>query len=386
VGETTGISWTDATFNPWIGCAKVAPGCANCYAEADIDNRRGRVKWGPHGTRSRTSDAYWREPIKWNRDAACNCHARPDLRETHLPSCPQSARPRVFCASLADVFEDWSGPILDSKGLTLHHGSYWQSKDRYVSRDMRIGVSTIRMSDLRNDLFDLIDKTPNLDWLLLTKRPENVLSMWPTVDDCGIRWHKKRPNVWLGTSISDQATADKAIPHLLACRDLAPVLFLSAEPLLGPIDLTRVGNHDGTCANLFDGNCLYVGDIGGAEYAWSPRNFIQWLIVGGESGPQARPCDLAWIRSLREQSKAAGVACFVKQLGPKPYWNGNHPECNQALPVEHTPAEKAAFIDAMGEYFDHIHGWPVKDKKGGDPAEWPEDLRVREFPRIEVSE
>lgn len=152
MGETTKIQWTDHTFNPWIGCARVAPGCVNCYAEADMDRRRGRVKWGPHGTRSRTSDDYWHEPAKWNKQAEAS-----------------GIRQRVFCASLADVFEDWGiEPILDHRGEVI------------IGPD---GLRRITMTDLRRDLFALIDQTPWLDWLLLTKRPENIIKMWPSRAD-----------------------------------------------------------------------------------------------------------------------------------------------------------------------------------------------------------
>lgn len=329
MGATTNIQWCDHTFNPWIGCAKVAPGCEHCYAEADMDKRRGRVKWGINGTRSVTSDAYWRQPIRWNKQAES-----------------EGVRRRVFFASLADVFED-------REELWL-----W-----------------------RANLFDLIDETPNLDWLLLTKRPENILKMWPTVDDCGIRWHKKRPNIWLGTSISDQATADKAISKLLKCRDLSPVLFVSAEPLLGPIDLDPfLWPFDERGRVKFE--MRRNPEPHGVR---EPLGLIDWVIIGGESGPKARPCNIGHIGDLVRQCQQAGVAPFVKQVGAKPYWDGNHPECNQTLPRDHSPEQKAEFIEALGEYFDHIHALPVRDKKGGDMNEWPQSLRVREFPKVTVN-
>lgn len=381
----TSIQWTSTiakdgtvipgyTFNPWIGCTKVAPGCANCYAEADMDNRRGRVHWGPHGTRSRTSDSYWRDPIKWNKAAQ-------ESGERH----------RVFCASLADIFEDWTGGFVDTQGRTLHRGKPWGVKEKYVYDHMKIGQSVATIHDLRADLFELIDATPHLDWLLLTKRPENILRIIcpnedPDFEDNGVfQYHRK--NLWLGTSISDQETANKAIPELLRCRELASVLFISAEPLLGPVDLSRVGNHDGTCANRFDGNCLYVGDIGGAEYAWSPRNFIRWVIAGGESGPNARPCNPKWIRSLSEQCKAASVPCFVKQLG------GNIVLRNDEVEDQFNNND-TGWPDPHVEY--DIHGFRenfqgadcricLQDKKGGNPDEWPADLRVREFPIVNAA-
>jgi protein gp37 len=205
------------------------------------------------------------------------------------------------------------------------------------------------LDGLRRQLFELIDATPWLDWLLLTKRPENILRMWPGVESphCSpsevILW--ARPNVWLGTSIAEQADADRNIPLLLKCRDLSPVLFLSAEPLIGPIDLRKSRTHEG------DRDVLFVGDEGGHEYTGSPRRFINWVIVGGESGPGARPCTIGHVRDIVRDTQAAGVPVFVKQLGKRPVNREGQPH-------------------------------PIKDKKGGDMAEWPEDLRLRQFPEI----
>lgn len=178
MGRESKISWTHSTFNPWIGCTKVSAGCAHCYAEATMDTRWGRVKWGDNGTRSKTSEKYWRDPIRWNADAIA-------ARE----------RRRVFCASLADVFED---------------------RDELIP--------------WRSELMDLIIATPQLDWLLLTKRPENIDRM--------VGGWTNRHNVWLGTSVENQETANERIPKLMQCG--AAVLFLSCEPLLGPIDLTDI--------------------------------------------------------------------------------------------------------------------------------------------------
>lgn len=357
MGAGTKIEWCDFTFNHVIGCSKVHTGCANCYAEADMDKRRGRVKWGPQGTRSRTSDQYWKQPFKWNREAE-----------------KAGERRRVFCASLADVFEDWNGPILDSKNRPLtrcntHHCTanmcppeiYWPEG---VTCPYCLNQGEpLTMGHLRSDLFALIDATPNLDWLLLTKRPENVRRMWPEEPDGHFgalaeaifgkkgKLVKRRDNVWLLTSISNQETADKQVPELLKCRDLVPVLGLSCEPLLGPVDLQKV------CKN-FCPQCRGAGEVcnseeGGLWIGCPCESLVglNWVIIGGESGKDARPCDLAWIRSLVQQCQAAGVAAFVKQVGSNPYENG------QALCT-------------------HAH-----DPKGGDISEFPADLRVRQFPK-----
>ena len=308
MGEETKIQWTDRTFNPWIGCAKVAPGCANCYAEADMAIRRKRVVWGVNGTRSVTSDAYWRQPIKWNREAEAS-----------------GVRRKVFCASLADVFED------------------------------RPEVETWRLG-----LFELIDETPWLDWLLLTKRPERILDFWPSrsgyeyIPEAGrmneySEFH--RSNVWLGTSISDQETADKAISELLKCRDLSPILFLSCEPLIGPLRLDQV-QYD----HIVEINVL-TGDHGvNRPHAGRSNAAIDWVIVGGESGPNARPYDTWWAQMIIDQCVAAGVPCFHKQLGSNPFSSS----LNGTM---------------LGGGLIRL-----KDRKGGDMSEWPDALRVRQFP------
>lgn len=370
MAETTSIAWTDATFNPWIGCSKVHAGCTHCYAEADMDKRRGRVKWGPNGTRSKTSDTYWKQPLSWNRAAEA-----------------AGVRKRVFCASLADVFEDWTGRILDSQGRVL----YWDQDDKTVcattSDEDGEYRNTMTMDDLRRNLFALIDSTPHLDWLLLTKRPENVRRMWPKrictrcfggpCDPVCPENLQHRRNVWLGTSISDQETADRMIQELLTCRDLCPMLFLSAEPLLGPIDLTAIqtDSHWPGKAEPSKLNCLrgftysrrerfvlngIVEEKGVVPFVDTETDRVAWVVVGGESGSGARPCHIETIRSLVRQCQAASVPVFVKQVGSKP-----------VVSVQHNPTE--------GE-LQRLHG--ILDSKGGTMEEWPEDIRVRQFPEV----
>lgn len=242
MAENSKIEWTDRTFNPWIGCTKVGPGCDNCYAENMMDHRYGRVKWGAGNPRQRTSGANWRKPLAWDRAAAAMKRVSPSSR-----------RPRVFCASLADVFDN--------------------------------GVP----DDWREDLWSLIAKTPNLDWLLLTKRIGNVERMAPYA------WREFGwlDNVWLGITVVNQEEADRDIPKL---RDLpAAVRFLSCEPLLGPIDLK-------------------YPTFNGADSFGSLQG-LHWVIAGGESGPGARPMHPDWARSLRDQCYAAGVPFLFKQWG-----------------------------------------------------------------------
>lgn len=235
------IEWTHHTFNPWWGCQRVSPGCEHCYAEA-LAKRTGRVKWGPGQARVGASEKMWREPLKWGAAAQA-----------------AGERCRVFCASMADVFEDLP-----------------------------------ELVPLRARLFALVRETPALDWLLLTKRPENAHRLWNQAqydsfngaDSLGQTWS---PNVWLGTTVEDQRRAEERIPHLLDVP--ARVRFLSCEPLLGPIDLDKVVLNE-------------------------PRvGRVDWVICGGESGPGARPMHPDWARSLRDQCASAGVPFFFKQWG-----------------------------------------------------------------------
>lgn len=207
MSESTKIQWCKHTFNPWRGCTKVNAGCTNCYAEVNYSVKMHGVKWGPNGTRVRLSDAGWKELLKWNRQAECNCGAA-GAGDRECDFCANGCnRPRVFCASLADVFEDWDGPLLDHTGrqlFTINGGDYFTEAEYPECRPAT-------MDDLRADLFRLIDATPNLDWMLLTKRPENIRRMWSDVIIDGVFSFapiRRRENVWLGTSCSDQQTAD----------------------------------------------------------------------------------------------------------------------------------------------------------------------------------
>jgi len=332
MADTTKISWCDATFNPWIGCTKVSAGCDNCYAEAQNSFRKwnGGV-WGKGTPRKRTKT--WGAPVKWNLEA------------TKL-----GVRKKVFCASLADVFDNEVDPA-------------W-----------------------RADLFALIRKTPMLDWLLLTKRPHSIPDMLP--DD----WGDGYPNVWLGTTVESQQYADIRIPALMKVP--AVVHFLSCEPLLGPLNL-RKWLEPWTCSDCsfhgaeedsgetFCADCdekaVYDDTIGsqkcpkcgkddgtsddvglscpkcGSVRGWhrdcgfkfdSERNLINWVIVGGESGgkDKARPFNMEWARSLKAQCEVGGAAFFFKQTGSV----------------------------ITGSAVDH----------GYDPARWPEDLRAQQFPEV----
>jgi protein gp37 len=192
------------------------------------------------------------------------------------------------------------------------------------------------MDDLRSDLFRLIDKTPNLDWLLLTKRPENVARMWCSHVNLDGRPPSRlcRHNIWILASASDQASYDSQVAALVVNGlGRCLVLGMSLEPLVGPIDLRLE-------------ECVIPK--GHAELA----ERLSWVIVGGESGPDARPCQVEWVRSIVKQCDEAAVPCFVKQLGAKA--------------ISSRPYERVS----LG----------ISHPKGGDPSEWPEDLRVQQYP------
>lgn len=301
MAETTGISWTRSTFNPWIGCTKIGPGCDHCYA-AEQDSRKrwdgGKTHWGAGVPRYRTSVHNWNLPLRWNRLCALERETGKVAVQSdwHTPGFWP-----VFCASLADVF--------DTDNMSLQH---W-----------------------RLDLWDLIEATPNLSWLLVTKRIGNVAREVPN------NWLANGfpPNVRMLITVVNQEEADRDIPKLLVlpCKN-----GISYEPALGPI--------------TFKDDWL---DIGCAQHA--NHGFLHWIIVGGESlqGGQARAFDIEWARSTIAQCKAAGVACFVKQLAPHPTMGDESSSLGRAI---------------------REGGYVLKDRAGADPAEWPEDLRVREFP------
>lgn len=309
MGDNSKIEWCDHTFNPWEGCTKVGPGCDHCYAEAR-NHRFGGGNWGPGAPRRRTSEANWKKPLKWNREAALGRFVQCDecgLREFRKwddslppgglaccsnPECmalPETdsfpVRPRVFCASLAD----------------------WL--DNEVPIEWLI------------ELLDLIRITPDLDWLLLTKRIGNwanrihsaidyiaarldgdsVQALWAVNF---LRWLRAwlngsaPENIWIGATVVNQKEADRDIPKLLDVP--AEVCFLSMEPLLGSVDLTSwIGGHVGVMGVRVDPN---------------PK-WIDWIIVGGESGSSAKPMHPEWVRSIRDQCQAAGVPFLFKQWG-----------------------------------------------------------------------
>jgi protein gp37 len=336
MSSLTKIEWATSTGNPWIGCTKVSPGCKNCYAET-LDRQRfsrtmgGGTKlnpvshWGPGAPRYRTK-TFWKHALRWN-DQINSQH--------EIGNIPP--RPRIF-PSLCDWLDD-EVPI------------EWLA-----------------------DFLKLIHDTPNLDWLLLTKRPElffdRLIATGSYLNGTDLKsgtrdgetadfiegWIQQQPpaNVWLGVSVEDQPRADERIPALLKIP--ANLRFLSVEPLLGPVRLTSV------CGLSFNRNPDHT-------LAREDGDGIDWIIVGGESGPGARPCNIEWITSVIRQCQAAGVPCFVKQLGSDP--RRDYEGEMVALSGPLSGACKVRIKDGPLK---------LKHKKGGDPAEWPEALRLRQFP------
>lgn len=227
MGENSAISWTQHTWNPWLGCTKVSPACDGCYAEAMLDHRYGKVKWG--GERVRTVESTWKDPFRWQKMAE-----------------KEGARPFVFCASLADIFDNQVNP-------------QW-----------------------RADAFDVMRQTPNLVYLLLTKRPQNIVKL---ADAAG----GLPKNAALGTTVEDQTRAAINLTALQVAKiELQPLFtFGSFEPLLGPVLIP-------------------------------PAFMPDWIITGGETDQgshKARPTHPSWFRSLRDQAKAASVPFHLKQWG-----------------------------------------------------------------------
>jgi protein gp37 len=254
MAENSRIEWTDHTFNPWWGCTKVSPACDNCYAEAWA-RRTGHSVWGAKTERRFLSDFYWKQPLRWNRDAG-----------------KRRRRERVFCASMADVFE-WRADL-----------SPWRAR-----------------------LWDLIEQTPNLDWLLLTKRPHLGARLTPW----GNAWPR---NVWMGTTIESQRMSEKRMHHLLALP--ATVRFVSCEPLRTRLDMTPF---------------LSSGEL-------------DWVIAGGESGANARPADPNWFRDLRDQCIANGVPFHFKQWGEWAPLNDLH---TGSCPIS---MESTAWSEPLGRF------------------------------------
>ncbi len=309
MGQASKIEWTDATWNPVRGCSRVSEGCRNCYAERQAVRFAG--DGGPfQGFAKRVNGhAAWTGKV--------------ELVEKHLADPLLWKQPkRIFVNSMSDLFHE-SLPDRDLYRI------FWQMAESY-RRDL-------------GHTFQILTKRPArmLDWISENVTGPAEFNNWTLT----ARGGSPLPNVWLGVSVEDQKTADERIPLLL--QTPAAIRFVSYEPALGPVDFERF---------FLDGIHLR-------------SRCIDWVIVGGESGPGARPFDIAWARNVVAQCKAAGVACFVKQIGAKP----EGPQgCGDCDPCAHGQPCMLAYNVAL----------MLKDRKGGDWSEWPADLRVRDFPEV----
>lgn len=354
MGAQTLIGWCDSTVNFWSGCTKVSPGCANCYAETlskrgltDLKGNKTIGEWGLNGKRKLHESAFALAHKLNRKPWVCDGCGKSGVSQDFDPRVNQTIcvcgsrkihRRRIFSLSLGD----WLDPKIPV---------VWLAR-----------------------MLDTIRQCPDCDWLLLTKRPElwhermgNVANAFglqdsPLHNTPALNWlqawrrdgfHAEDvppTNIWLGTSCENQEMADKRIPELL--RIPARVRFLSCEPLLGPINLDP-----------------WLGDVGGKRVGSVMG--INWVIVGGESGPKARPCNVEWIRSIKHQCEAASVACFVKQLGQHCITdNANMQDWPDDIELvgygEGAASARARF----------------KDKKGADPEEWPDGLLSQEHPEV----
>ena len=333
VSSKTLISWTDSTWNPTVGCSRVSAGCANCYAEKFAHG--GRNGPGP------ALGGLTRESGGWNGLVRMNPKA------LELPLRWRKPR-RIFVNSMSDLFHE-------------------------------------NLSDEQIDqVFAVMALAPQHTFQVLTKRPERMRAYMTdpatpgrvacAADRIQVSGHghggpsaSEWPlgNLWAGTSVEDQATADERIPLLL--QTPAAQRFASYEPALGPVDFTSltVARSDGR----EQWNALDRFEASDAEPG-SPKTVLDWIIVGGESGPNARPFDIAWARTIVEQCKEAGVAVFVKQLGAWSYSSNADDWIGRLLTGPHSTGR--GLETKMRVHF--------RARKADDPSEWPEDLRVQEFP------
>lgn len=324
MAENSAIEWTDATWNPTTGCSRVSGGCDHCYAMHFARRFDGQGKGYDGTTRRGKRGTDWTGVV--------------NLHPDRLPLPFRWRKPRrVFVDSMSDLFHpavpfDFIGRVFGTMALAPRHTFQVLTKRPERAEEILAVLNPQAVWDAGRTLAALHGAHPR-------DKPREV---WPL------------PNVWLGTSVEDQAAADERIPALLRCP--AAVRFLSCEPLLGPVRLDQIqlgDPRDGVTHNALTG-IPYDWDY---EQAFSEDRIdgIHWVIVGGESGSGARDCALSDVRAVVEQCQAAGVPVFVKQLGARPVWGDSVADMHYAM---------------RGD----------RDPKGGDISQFPEDLRVREFP------
>ena len=344
MSQNTSIEWTDSTWNPIRGCTRVSEGCRNCYAE--------RVAARFSGPGQPYEGLAMRGPARWTGKVA--------LVESALTDPLRWRKPRkCFVNSMSDLFhesvpDEWIDRIFAVMALAPHITFQVLTKRPERMADYCDGLTCLRGAH-RLAAAVRAAATPRSQGHSL-----NVIRRLLHEGGAGA---VPLPNVWLGVSVEDQATADARIPLLL--QTPAAVRSVSAEPLLGPVDFGAVRMTHGGRENVLRGDVSNFARRNGIDRL----NSVDWLIVGGESGPGARPCDVEWVRSIVRQCRAAGVACFVKQLGARPVGDGCACSAEEGN-------EGAHLLECYLR---------LRSRNGGDPAEWPEDLRVREFPSAEVN-
>lgn len=334
------IEWTHETWNPVRGCKRVSEGCRNCYAEQIAARFSGpgqpyeglarRSENGPRWTgHIRTVPAKLSEPLRWRKPRMVFVNSMSDLFHEDVPDDFIAAVFGVMASSPRHTFQ-----ILTKRPTRMREWFEWVRENDFDQAD--VPFTRGRMHCVWSALRMEAEHHPAGDGgPLHTKYCADPEGPWPL------------PNVWIGVSVEDQATADERIPELNACP--AALRFVSHEPALGPVTFhpdwmgeDRLENCSG-CVGDFDSGPDCPGHyVGGVE----------WVIVGGESGPGARPFDVQWARDTIAQCREAGVPCFVKQMGSQPY------------------------------AFDLEDVWTLRDRKGAKPNEWPADLRVREMPEV----
>lgn len=372
--SATSIEWTDAVWNATRGCSRVSPGCDNCYAmrqahrfdtpeqfeDQDLANgiRELSKRAGPYhgltifretGPRRgvdwsgvvRIVPEMLDVPLRWRKPQKIFVNSMSDLFHESLSNEEIAAVFGVMAACPQHTFQ-----VLTKRAERMREWFEWVHTDRGFDH-MQAGKLHDALCCAMYGSGDNWDPDDAICEELLTNANE-----WPL------------PNIWLGVSAEDQQRADERIPHLLETP--AAVRFVSAEPLLGPVDL-RVYLREHACDEW--PKEIARGPDGCAGH---PMSALDWIIGGGESGSGARPFDLAWARDLRDQCKAAGVPFFFKQAGSRPYDSNVNCSDYETLPCVAPPPGVTGGA-AVGLKFD--------DRKGGDLAELPYDLRVREFPR-----
>jgi protein gp37 len=344
--KNTKIEWTDHTWNGWIGCTKVSPGCGHCYADTLDLNRFSKTigggtkenpirHWGKGAPRYRTSASNWKQPIKWNYNMVCDTCGRffEQIEGSQKLCIPiVGDRCKQFTSSLEDI--DPLTSTVESLEKALEERT---CKGRY--RRPRVFCSSLAdwlddevPIEWLKDLLCLIEKTPNLTWQLLTKRPENfrkrvseVAEKWGISCEIAVWWAQRNfapENILLGTTVENN---EVAIPRIVSLLNIpAKGRFLSCEPLLGPLDLTTwlpnpEADQDTTA---FHNHC-------------HPEDSIHWVICGGESGPKARWMNPQWARSIRDQCFAANVPFFFKQWGEWIPWEFDEQQFNHVLYSQH---------------------------------------------------